>query len=486
MVFSSTVFLFLFLPLVLLGSLLLPRLGMRNAWLLVASLFFYAWGEQAYVLVMLASILLNYGLGLLVHHCRDRRQSARWVLALAVALNLGMLGAFKYANFLADNLSALLQLCGRQPLQLRPVHLPIGISFFTFQALSYVVDLYRGDARVQRNPLNFGLYVSLFPQLIAGPIVRYKDVDEQIDRRTTSIALGAAGVRRFVIGLAKKMILANTFAAVADRVFDLPPEQLTTGLAWTGALAYALQIYFDFSGYSDMAIGLGWCFGFHFLENFNFPYVATSIRDFWRRWHISLSTWFRDYLYVPLGGNRGSPARTGFNLVLVFFLCGLWHGASWVFVIWGLYHGLFLLLERSSWGALVARLPRPLQHAYVVAAVLVGWVFFRAATLPQALAFLAAMAGRAHGDGIALHAGMLWSGEFAATFALGLVAATPLWPAIAARVQRRLEQDRRARRAWLAELGQTAIDLVVLPLMFVFCAMLLARGTYNPFIYFRF
>ncbi|MCE9613345.1 MAG: MBOAT family protein [Lentisphaerae bacterium] len=485
MVFSSTVFVFLFLPLVLLANLALPRLWMRNLWLLIASLFFYAWGEQDFALVMVASILMNYVLGLLVYRFRDRRHAARGMLGLAVALNLALLGAYKYANFLADNLNLLLRIAGRPEIHLSPVHLPIGISFFTFQALSYVVDVYRGDARVQRNPLNFGLYVSLFPQLIAGPIVRYKDVDAQIDNRATSFELCSSGVRRFVIGLAKKMVLANTFARVADRVFDLPAAELTAGVAWTGALAYALQIYFDFSGYSDMAIGLGRILGFRFLENFNFPYTATSIRDFWRRWHLSLSTWFRDYLYIPLGGNRGSAARTGFNLVLVFFLCGLWHGASWTFVLWGLYHGLFLLIERTPWSAGLSRLPRPLQHLYALLAVLVGWVLFRATSLPHALAFLGAMAGQASGDGIVLHSAMLWNREFVLTFAVGLIAATPVWPALAERAHR-AAQDGGPAAGWMHALGQVVLDLAVLPVLFIFCAMLLARGTYNPFIYFRF
>lgn len=484
MVFSSPVFLFLFLPLVLLGNFVLPRLWMRNLFLLVASLLFYAWGEQFFVLVMVGSILLNYGFGLLVHALGSRPRAARAAVASAVALNIGLLIAFKYANFLAANLSVLLAALGRPPVELSPIHLPIGISFFTFQALSYVVDVYRRDGHVQRSPLDMGLYISLFPQLIAGPIVRYRDVDAQIRDRSVTLDGFASGIRRFTVGLGKKMILANTFAAVADRAFDLDPGQLTTGVAWLGAVSYAFQIFFDFSGYSDMAIGLGRMFGFTFLENFAFPYVSTSIRDFWRRWHISLSTWFRDYLYIPIGGNRGGPLRTGFNLVAVFFLCGLWHGASWTFVVWGLYHGAFLVLERSGWGGAIDRAWRPVRHAYAMLVVLVGWVIFRADTLAHAGAYLAAMAGSASGSGIEWHAGMIWNVEYAAALAAAIAASTPVWPSFAAWWGRSAGSGRAASAARAA--GSAAIDLVFVPAVLVLCAMLLARGSYNPFIYFRF
>lgn len=485
MVFSSTVFLFLFLPAVLLIVLALPRLWLQNAFLLVASLFFYAWGETFYVLVMIASILMNYVLGLLVALRRAHPSAARAALILAVVANLALLGAYKYAGFVVDTLNLLLAHAGCRPLAHLPVHLPIGISFYTFQALSYVVDVYRGDARPQRNPFNLGLYISLFPQLIAGPIVRYRDVDDQLRARAITLPLFVSGVRRFALGLGKKVLLANSAAVVADRVFNLPPEHLTTGAAWTGAFAYALQIYFDFSGYSDMAIGLGRMFGFHFLENFNYPYIATSVREFWRRWHLSLSTWFRDYLYVPLGGNRGSPARTAFNLLLVFFLCGLWHGANWTFVVWGLYHGFFLMLERSAWGRWLDARPRPLQAAYTLLAVLIGWVFFRADSLPHALAYLAAMAGAARGDGIVLHAGMVWTTGFGLTAAVGTIASTPLWPVVA-RAWHAWRQTRRGQGLWLHEGLLATLDLVYVPALLIACAVRLASGTYNPFIYFRF
>jgi alginate O-acetyltransferase complex protein AlgI len=333
MVFSSPVFLFLFLPIVLGIYFILPRF-MRNCWLLVMSLLFYTWGEHLFTLVMLASIAMNYLSGLLIDRFRGGR-GANHVLWASVAANLVLLICYKYSDFLLANLNVLLIAAHWQPLHEKPTHLPIGISFFTFHAISYVIDVHRGNARVQKNFLNFALYESLFPQLVAGPIIRYQDIADQIDRRRETLSGFAYGVIRFITGLSKKMLIANVLAVSADEIFALPSGGLSTSVAWLGAICYALQIYFDFSGYSDMAVGLGHMFGFRFVENFNYPYVSRSIQEFWRRWHISLSTWFRDYLYIPLGGNRVSPRRIYLNLIIVFFLCGLWHGASWNFVIWG-------------------------------------------------------------------------------------------------------------------------------------------------------
>lgn len=484
MVFSSSVFLFLFLPVVLLGHTILRARWQQNLWLLSASLFFYAWGEPGYVALMILSITFNYVGGRIVDLLRGRR-AVSWVVGGMVAGNLGLLFFYKYANFVVENFNVLLAAMGLAPLHFEPVPLPVGISFFTFQALSYVVDVYRGDAAVQRNPLRFGLYISLFPQLIAGPIVRYKDVDSQFCDRVVSRALFASGVRRFVIGLTKKLVLANAFAVAADRVFDLDSSQLTTGLAWTGALAYAMQIYFDFSGYSDMAIGIGRMLGFRFLENFNYPYIAVSIRDFWRRWHISLSNWFRDYLYIPLGGNRKGAVRVRFNLVLVFVLCGFWHGAKWPFLLWGLYHGLFLLAERSRWSDVLCRLPRVIQHGYTGLVVLVGWVFFRAETLPEALVFLRALTGGAHGDGVALNSLMLWTPELLICSVVGAVAATPFFSNLARHIRVRARNTEK-QGSWAVQAAVLLIDVVALPLALLYCAMLLASSTHNPFIYFRF
>ena len=390
MLFSEPAFLFYFLPLLLAAYYVCWR-PLRNALLLAASLLFYAWGEGRYVAVMLASIVYNYGYGLLIARFRHTR-AAGTLLAVGVAGNLLMLVAFKYAGFLVENLDVALNLFNLRPLTPPLVHMPIGISFFTFQAISYLVDVRRGTVAPQRNAVSYAMYKSLFPQLIAGPIVRYADVAHEVKQRSVDRAMFASGVERFIIGLGKKMILANPAALPADRIFDLPAAALTPGLAWLGAACYALQIYFDFSGYSDMAIGLGRMFGFHFLENFRYPYAARSVTDFWRRWHISLSSWFRDYVYIPLGGNRQGELRMYLNLMTVFFLCGLWHGASWNFVAWGLFHGAFLVIERMGLGKLLASLPAAFGHVYTLAVVLVGWVFFRAETLGQAIEFLRAMA----------------------------------------------------------------------------------------------
>jgi alginate O-acetyltransferase complex protein AlgI len=469
MVFSSLTFLFAFLPAVLLLNLLTPA-RFRNTTLLLASLFFYAWGETVFVLLMLASIGVNYLAGLALGGAR-RTLVRRGVLLLALVANLGFLAWFKYAGFLAENANALGSLLGTGILEMSPVHLPIGISFFTFQALSYVIDVYRGKTEAQRNPVKVALFISLFPQLIAGPIVRYRDIAAQIERRILEAEGFAEGVRRFCVGLAKKVLIANTLAVPADQIFALPPHELSASVAWFGAVCYALQIYFDFSGYSDMAIGLGRMFGFRIPENFNYPYIATSITEFWRRWHISLSSWFRDYLYVPLGGNRRGPWRTYRNLIVVFLLCGLWHGASWNFVIWGLFHGGFLILERLGLGRALRSASAPLAHGYCLLAVTVGWVFFRAETLTHAAGYLSAMLGQSTAAGAARYIVDYADGETLIAFLVGLIASTP-WLADASR---RLRFD-------LATTASTAAIAVVL----IVCAVKLANQTYNPFIYFRF
>ncbi|MFQ5510008.1 MAG: MBOAT family O-acyltransferase [Leptospirillia bacterium] len=475
MVFSSPIFLFLFLPVVLAIYVAVPKAA-KNGALLFLSLLFYAWGEGVFVLVMLASIAANYICGLLIEKRRGT-PSAKTVLAVGVALNLGLLGVFKYAGFLLENLNAALGQIGTAPLEMDPVHLPIGISFFTFQAMSYVVDVYRGDAPARHNPLQVGLYIAMFPQLIAGPIIRYQTVARQIVDRTVDLDGFADGVRRFIIGLMKKVLLANPLGEAADGIFALNSGDLTTPLAWLGIGCYTLQIYFDFSGYSDMAIGLGRMFGFRFPENFNYPYISGSVREFWRRWHISLSSWFRDYLYIPLGGNRMGPTRTHLNLLTVFFLCGLWHGASWNFVIWGLMHGAFLVTERGRFGRVIDRLWRPLRHAYLLLVVMVGWVFFRAETLPEALAYLSAMAGFGAGDGLTYHTGLFLTNQVTVCLSIGLLAATPVLP-LACRVFGGLP-------GWRAQ-ALSGSSVILLLLGLVLCGANLVSGTYNPFIYFRF
>ena len=481
MVFSSTIFLFFFLPLTLLAYFVVGPRG-RNLILLAASLLFYAWGETVYLLVMLFSIAANYLFGLLIDRARERGSRGGTAFALAVATNLGLLGFFKYANFFVDNLNQVLPVLGLAPMDIGRVHLPIGISFFTFQALSYIIDLYRNETAVQRSLLNFALYKALFPQLIAGPIVRYRDVAREIEQRTVSLDDFASGVQRFIIGLGKKVLIANVMGRAADTIFATPAETLPATLAWIGAIAFMLQIYFDFSGYSDMAIGLGRMFGFHFLENFNYPYIARSIREFWRRWHISLSTWFRDYLYIPLGGNRHGAVRTGANLLLVFLLCGLWHGASWTFLIWGVYHGFFLVLERVPVvGRLLDRLPAPLQHAYVLLVVLVGWVFFRADTFAHALAYLQAMVDFSREPLFNSQLFLALNNEFSLTLGAAVIGSAPLFallrrwragrPIVPAPAMRRL-----AATARVGSLG----------FVLVYSIAAVLGGAHNPFLYFRF
>src|SRR5512145_47002 len=391
MLFTEPTFLFLFLP-VLLGLYFLPFTAHRNALLLGASILFYASGGGSFTWLMLGSIAFNYVVAIAISRASGTPRAFR-LLVFAVVSNLLVLGVFKYANFAAQNVNALLGTLGWPALDVPKVLLPIGISFFTFHAISYVVDVYRHDASAQKSPTHAALYMLLFPQLIAGPIIRYHDIADQLASRNVELEGFAYGIRRFVIGLAKKVLVANVVAGPADRIFALPGAELTPAHAWLGLVCYSLQIYFDFSGYSDMAVGLGRMFGFRFPENFRYPYVADSVQGFWHRWHISLSTWFRDYLYVPLGGNRVSPARVYFNLVTVFFLCGLWHGASWNFVVWGLFHGAFLAAERVGLASAVARLWRPLRHAYLLVVVMIGWVFFRADTLSAALEYLRSLAG---------------------------------------------------------------------------------------------
>ena len=429
LVFSSPIFLFGFLPIALLIYYMSPR-EFRNVVLLLMSLLFYAWGEVFYLGVMMASIISNHAVGKLIYRAQknsDEPISSRVFLAIGVAVNLGLLISFKYANFITDNINAILSIIGVSSIGLEPIHLPLGISFFTFQAISYIVDIYRREVRPQNNIYNVALYISLFPQLIAGPIVRYHHVASQIIERTHSIELFSSGVQRFIIGLAKKMLIANPLGEVADNVFALSGSDLTMQLAWIGVLFYTLQIYFDFSGYSDMAIGLGRMFGFRFQENFNYPYIAKSLREFWKRWHISLSTWFRDYVYIPLGGSRVSPLRVYSNLLVVFFLTGFWHGASWNFVVWGMFHGFFLASEHMGFSNILNSAWKPVQHLYATLVIIASWVFFRADTLSQALDYFSAMINLANWQTTKLQYAQAVSSESVCIFSIGLVLSLPVY-----------------------------------------------------------
>ncbi len=475
MVFASPLFLFLFLPLVQAAYLISPR-SARNVVLLVASLLFYAWGEGAMIALVLASILLNWTFGLAIAAAADARSRRLW-LGLAVGVNLLTLALFKYAGFVTSNLDALLRSFGYAGIAVVALPLPLGISFYTFHAISYVVDVAKRNARAERRLPDFALYILLFPQLIAGPIIRWRDIADQIPSRRERLADRAYGVRRFIVGLGKKMLIANTLGSVADRIFGLPAAELTTPVAWLGLICYTLQIYFDFSGYSDMAIGLMRMFGFSILENFNYPYVSRSIREFWRRWHISLSNWFRDYVYIPLGGNHRGRARAYANLVIVFLLCGLWHGASWNFVLWGAWHGTFLVTERAGLGRVIERWPR-VGHVYAMLVVMAGWVLFRADTLPHAIAYYGALLGRTSSDARYATLGEFLDPLLALTLLCACAGALPL-----ARVASRWH-ERVGARAGPAAYAST--EAVWLGGIGVLCAAWLAAGTYNPFIYFRF
>jgi alginate O-acetyltransferase complex protein AlgI len=486
--FTEPAFLFLFLPILLalyFATFSREHSSYANWLLLVASVIFYAKGGGAFTWLMLGSIAFNYGMAIAIDRAQKRSRtplSATTLLAAAVAVNLVVLGVFKYANFFADNVNALFLVLHVNPIVVPRVLLPIGISFFTFHAISYVVDVYRGDATAQKSPVHAALYLLLFPQLIAGPIIRYRDIADQLARRLVTVDDFAYGVRRFVIGLAKKVLIANVVAGPADQMFGLAPPELDPARAWLGVACYTLQIYFDFSGYSDMAIGLGRMFGFRFPENFRWPYIADTVQGFWRRWHMSLSTWFRDYLYVPLGGNRVQPARRYLNLVVVFFLCGLWHGASWTFVVWGLFHGTFLVLERLGLGDAIARVWKPVRHAYLLLVVMVGWVFFRADSLPGALAFLNAMAGARPTAPSTYTIGWYLTPELWIALVAGVIGSMPVVPALAAWRDRAAESGGAGRFAALSAPLNTAALMALL----VASVMQIAARTYNPFIYFRF
>ena len=390
MVFSSSVFLFAFLPLTLLVYFLIPAgfVMARNTALLIASLIFYGWGEPKYIIVMLVSIIANYVLALLIdkYNTAGKRSMAKAMLVVDVAVNLGLLGFFKYTDFLIDTVNGITG----ADFDLLEIALPIGISFYTFQAMSYVIDVYRGKVEGQKNFIVLAAYITLFPQLIAGPIVRYSDVEKQMKKRTSDKERISVGIRRFIIGLSKKILIANQMAVIWDEIYAMVAQGDDPGaaLCWIGAVAFTFQIYFDFSGYSDMAIGLGRMFGFRFNENFNHPYISKSITEFWRRWHISLSTWFREYLYFPLGGNRVSVARHIFNLFIVWALTGLWHGANWTFVFWGLYYCVLLILEKYVYGKAIDKAPALIGHIYTMLAVGIGWVFFMSDTIGDALVYL--------------------------------------------------------------------------------------------------
>ena len=464
MIFSSLTFLFAYLVVTLALYFVAP-LKWRNVLLLLTSLFFYGWGEPVYILIMFLSILIDYAHGLLVEKYRDDDKKARWFVGQSVVFNLLLLGFFKYWDFLAANLSLIPGI----DLPQLGIPLPIGISFFTFQTMSYTIDVYRKDAPVQRNILTFGTFVTMFPQLIAGPIVKYKTVAKELNYRVHTTEGFALGARRFTVGLAKKVLLANSIGALWDTCLAAQKAGTLTAFGgWMGLFAYGFQIYFDFSGYSDMAIGLGQMMGFRFNENFNYPYLSASVTEFWRRWHMSLTDWFREYLYIPLGGNRGGTAKTLRNIILVWFCTGFWHGASWNFILWGLYFAAWLILEKYILRDILKKIPAAIKHFYTIIVVFVGWGIFAMEDLSVCGSYLSACLGGAP----------LWSAadayrlkSYAVTFILLILASTTLGKTMWTRLPERAKQ---------------VLTPILMGAGLVICTAYLVDGSYNPFLYFRF
>lgn len=467
MLFSSIPFLYYFLPVVLIVYFIVPK-QLKNAWIMLSSFFFYGWGEPKFLIIMIASIAQGYVFGLLIEKFRDRKNLSRLFMILSCVVGLGLLAYFKYVDFFISSFNQISGLA----LPLVGIALPIGISFFTFQIVSYDIDVYRGDVAAQKNPIYLAAYISMFSQLIAGPIVRYSDIAAQLQTRTHSIERFSLGIRRFMIGLSKKMLVANI---LGELVSDFKASDDKSVLYfWLYAVAYTLHIYFDFSGYSDMAIGLGRIMGFDFVENFNYPYIAASITDFWRRWHISLSTWFRDYVYIPLGGNRVKKARWIFNIFVVWFLTGLWHGAAWNFAVWGLLYAVLLMFEKLI-GLKFLKKTKVISHVYTMLFVILGFVIFDAASLSDAFSYIGSMFG-AGGYPLVSEEALYALRSYAVVFIIGIIGATPLAKNLIAKV----------RTASGAQLALNIAEPIVLVALLAVCTAYMVDGAFNPFLYFRF
>ncbi len=487
MLFSSMTFVFIFLP-ILCAIYLLSKKEYHNSILLVASIIFYAWGEPRYLAIMLLSIIINWLGAILIYKTKNGHYNVsnnldnvaiqsikqtilpKVILIITIILNLSNLIYFKYFNFLIENFNTLFH----GHINLLEVVMPLGISFYTFQALSYVIDVYRGDCKVQNNIYKLALYICLFPQLIAGPIVKYHDIEEQIDSREVCFEKVDEGVKRFIIGLSKKMLIANTMGAIADKIFAQDPHTFSHCIAWLGSIAYSLQLFFDFSGYSDMAIGLGLIFGFRFMENFNYPYISKSITEFWRRWHISLSTWFKEYVYIPLGGNRNGKIKQLRNLGIVFLLTGIWHGANWTFIIWGIWHGFFIIIEKITGlnNETENRIANFFKHIYCILAFVIGWVIFRADNMKYAWDYLMNMFGLLHlRPNEFLYSIQYYADRFEIiTFVAAILCCIPIFKNMI-KIQNKI--------------ARTAINIWLL-ILFILSSATIAANTYNPFIYFRF
>jgi len=467
MLFSSIPFLYVFLPIVLILYFVSPR-ALKNSVLLLVSLIFYAWGEPRYVIIMIISVTSGYVLGLLIEKYRENKALSRTFMILSAVISLGLLGYFKYANFFISNFAAVTGLS----LPLLKITLPIGISFYTFQLLSYTIDVYRGEVPAQKNFITLSAYIALFPQLIAGPIVRYSDVAAELENRTHSFDKIALGARRFLIGLGKKVLIANSLGELCD-IFKSSGDQSVL-FFWLYGIAFSLHIYFDFSGYSDMAIGLGKIFGFTFLENFNYPFISKSITEFWRRWHMSLSYWFRDYVYIPLGGNRVSKARHIFNIFVVWFLTGFWHGADWYFIIWGVYFGILLLIEKFFLSKYLEK-AKGLRHVYVMLLIVISFVIFNASNTTEAFVYVGRLFG-AGGIPFVSDEFFYYLRSFGPTLLVAAIGATP----IVKKAFIKLSENGKARRIL------NILEIPAMVLLLVVITAFLVDGSFNPFLYFRF
>ena len=473
MVFSSLLFLFRFLPAVLILYYAAPR-KFRNVILFLFSLFFYAWGEPRYVFLMLFTITLDFFIGKGIAKAKEEgnQKKAKKFLLISIIVDLSILGFFKYADFLIGTVNTLTG----AGLPLLGIPLPIGISFFTFQTMSYTIDLYKGSTKVQKNWIKYGTYVSMFPQLIAGPIVQYKTIARQMEQRRENTDDFAEGIHRFMIGLGKKVLIANNIGVLWDAIEVLPVSGLAAGTAWLGAFAYTFQIYFDFAGYSDMAIGLGKMFGFHFLENFDYPYISRSITEFWRRWHISLSSWFKEYVYIPLGGNRCTKTKQIRNILLVWLLTGIWHGANWNYVIWGCYYGILLLFEKLVLKRVLDKCPSVLRHIYTLFFVMIGWIIFKCEDMSYGLSYLKAMFG-GFGAGLCNQQTIYLLGNYAVLFVLAILGSTTIPKKAAGMLM-----GAGPKRTW----AENTLRILFYAVIFVASVAYLVDATYNPFLYFRF
>ena len=470
MIFSSVFFIFIFLPLTLAIYFLVPRAG-KNLVILIGSLIFYAWGEPVYIVLMIFSIVYNYisGIEIDYHRSKGNSRKMRLVFWMAVAVNLAVLMFFKYYGFLMENLNYLLPV----DIPYKELSLPVGISFYTFQTLSYIIDVYKDNVAVQKNLIYFGTYISMFPQLVAGPIVRYSDIENQLEYRRITLSKFGNGVAWFLRGLGKKVLLANNVGMAFDAIAALPQGELSVLSAWVGCTAYTFQIYFDFSGYSDMAIGLGKMFGFEFVKNFDYPYISKSVTEFWRRWHISLGTWFREYVYIPLGGNRVGTKKTIRNIFVVWFLTGFWHGAAWNFIFWGLYYGVLLLLEKYVLKEILERLPDLVKHVYTLLFVMIGWVLFFSPGMGEALAYIGAMI-RIGAHGLADSTGIYYLYNYLILFVVSAICSAPY------------AYKKFTQIVFGGSKGRTALAMGAYMAIFLLSLAYLVNATYNPFLYFRF